>query len=46
MTGLSQPEYDQFAVEASLGKWVGVLAVDQLEWEKVQAVTLSVSYGY
>lgn len=46
MTGLWWPEYDQFGVEVSLGKWAGVLAVDQVEWEKVQAVTLSISYGY
>ena len=46
MTGLWWPEYDQFGVEVSLGKWAGVLAVDQVEWEKVQAVTLGVSYGF
>ncbi len=46
VTGLWWPEYEQFGIEASRGKWAGYVVVDQVKWEKMQALTLGVSYGY
>lgn len=46
VTGLWWPEYEQFGIEASRGKWAGYVVVDQIKWEKVQALTMGISYGY
>ncbi len=46
LKGLFWPKYDTVGVEAEYNGWRAALAVDQLEWRRVQSLSLSLSYGY
>ncbi|WP_153045454.1 DUF5723 family protein [Marinobacter salexigens] len=40
------PKYETIGIEAEYNGWRAGLAVDQLEWRKVQSLSFNVSYGY
>jgi hypothetical protein len=46
VTGLFWPEYDQFGFELRSGGWRATVVADQLDWNKVQAISVGIAYGF
>lgn len=46
LRGLAWPEVEAVGLEFEYGAWQGGLAVDHVEWQDMQSIAFSVSYGY